>query len=300
MNLTHLESFYHVARLGSFTQAAEYLDASKGLVSRHVNKLEVALNAQLFHRTTRVIKLTEAGSALFKKAEQIVSLADTAQQSLADELYGRTGHLRFTAPVHFGERILMDVMPKFTSAFPEVHIELNLSKSMENMEHGENDIAVRLYNRHVLPDNVVAQKMGHIKAILVASPSYLEQVGDITHAEQLQDVACILHDQFLQLDIYNQQGGVTAVQAAAKYRAEIYSTLLLLARVGYGVANVPIYSAEQALASGELIHVLPDTYLKYHRLAIIHAKHRQLPEKIKYFKKLLLQWCTEHSEYFVH
>ncbi len=105
MNLTYLQTFLVVAEEGSFTKAAEVLDVSKGLVSRHVSNLEKALNAKLFHRTTRRITLSEVGDELFTKAKQIQLLASEAEIRVKDITLEFSGDLKVTGPIEFGKAL---------------------------------------------------------------------------------------------------------------------------------------------------------------------------------------------------
>lgn len=301
MNLIHLESFYHVARLQSFTNAAEYLSSSKGLVSRHVNQLEKALDAQLFYRTTRVIKLTEEGNRLFERAAEIINLASTAERELQDKQYGKTGVIRFTAPVHIGERILSDILPQFKAEFPKVNLDLNLNPSMEGVEHGENDIAMRFSVENSLPDNVVARYLNPLKIIFVASPKYLSTVDDIKTVKDLSGVEVIMQDSIRDNSrFFYQSNSVTphSLKTAQQVTANHYSSLLMLAKLHYGLVALPYFYAEQALNSGELEHVLPESYLSQFSVSIIHARYRKLPEKMTAFKSLLINWCEAHPHYF--
>ncbi|WP_370298790.1 LysR family transcriptional regulator, partial [Pontibacterium sp.] len=94
MNLTYLQTFLVVADEHSFTRAAEILDVSKGLVSRHVQKLEESLNAKLFLRSTRSISLTEVGEELYTKAKQIQLLATEAEVRVRDITQEVSGDLK--------------------------------------------------------------------------------------------------------------------------------------------------------------------------------------------------------------
>ncbi|WP_032547686.1 LysR family transcriptional regulator, partial [Vibrio crassostreae] len=96
MNLIYMQTFLTVAEEQSFTKAAEVLDVSKGLVSRHVQRLEETLNSKLFHRTTRSISLTEVGEELYSKAKQIQLLAIEAEMRVLDMTQEVAGDLKIT------------------------------------------------------------------------------------------------------------------------------------------------------------------------------------------------------------
>lgn len=300
MNLTHIESFYHVARLHSFSAAAEYLDVSKGMISRHIKALETAMNTQLFHRTTRVVTLSAAGEQLWLRAEKIMQLAYDAQQSLSDEQYGMSGTLRFTAPINLGERIIKDILPDFIAQCPEVNIELNFSQTMRDIEHGEQDIALRSHLNH-LPDNVVAHRIGYIKNILVASPNYLNTQPAIKQPSDLSQHQCLPYTNAGTQDTWHLQKGDTQYDVAivGRQSAFNYSTILILAQMDVGIGNVPLFYSDHLIAAGKLTPVLPSYHSALHQLSIIHARYRRLPKKITLFKQHLVNWFIQHDAYII-
>ena len=125
MNLTYLQTFLTVAEEGSFTKAAEVLEVSKGLVSRHVSHLESTLVAKLFHRTTRRIALTEVGEELFLKAKQIQLLASEAEIRVKDITQEFAGDLKVTAPFEFGRALCRHVIPSFIRQHPQINLILD-------------------------------------------------------------------------------------------------------------------------------------------------------------------------------
>ncbi|MCC4821385.1 LysR family transcriptional regulator, partial [Vibrio lentus] len=101
------------------------LDVSKGLVSRHVQRLEETLNSKLFHRTTRSISLTEVGEELYAKAKQIQLLATEAEMRVLDMTQEVAGDLKITAPIEFGRALCRHIIPTFKQEYPKVDLILD-------------------------------------------------------------------------------------------------------------------------------------------------------------------------------
>ena len=190
MNLSYLQSYCAVINSGSFAAAADALLVSKGLVSRHVQHLEADLGVVLLHRTTRVIRMSEAGQKLYNEAQKIFSIATQVQRDITDLTQEASGLLRFTASVSIGDRIIQDVLPAFREQCPEVVLELNFSNRALDLASGENDIALRAFE--TLSDLAVAKSIGKIRNVLVASPRYLAGRTELISINQLSEHNCIL------------------------------------------------------------------------------------------------------------
>lgn len=314
MNLTYLQSFAAVVSQGGFSAAAEHLKVSKGLVSRHVNKLESELGTKLLHRTTRVIRLSEAGEKLYLEAQKIFSLARTVERDIQDITQEASGLLRFTAPMSIGDRIIRDLLPRYQALCPNVVLELNFSNQAYDLASGENDIALRAFE--TLPDLVVARSVGKMRNVLVASEQYLAKHSAIERLEDLAEHNCILnsHQQAwnvwrfepcvketsLQCEGANTLDKEMPIVVNGSVATSKYATAKILAEQGVGVANLPWYFVEQAVLDKKLQLLLTQYVTFVHEMTIVHASQRQLPKKVKVFKDLLIEWFELHPEYCQH
>lgn len=299
MNLTHLRTFLHVAQLGGFSAAADSLDISKGMVSRHIRSLETALQCQLFYRTTRSVTLTEAGKVLLEKAQQIEALAHQAQANIHHLIQEASGNLKFTAPSALGRIICKEVLSDYTSDYPQVNIALNFSRQINDIEFGQFDIALRIYNE--MPDNVVAKDFGVVKNILVASPKWLQEnpianVGDLAEVNAIHDSH---REHWNNWQLHTQTGEKAHIQTQSHLACSDYSDTQLMAQLGLGVANLPRYVVEEDLKTGELVHLLPDWYSGIHHLYLVYTQQRTYPQKVTHFIQLIKQWRDNHCEWFL-
>ncbi|MEO1337220.1 MAG: LysR family transcriptional regulator, partial [Myxococcota bacterium] len=150
--LEYLDAFLAVAELGSFTEAAKHMSASKGMVSRHIEKMEESVGAKLFHRTTRMVSLTEAGQILLVKAQSIRATATEADIAIQSTTREVGGELKVAAPAEFALVLCREVIPRLRTLYPELAIRLDASPSLRNIEAGEYDVALRA--QADLPGNV--------------------------------------------------------------------------------------------------------------------------------------------------
>ena len=176
--------FVKVVELGSFVSAAKALRLPKTTVSRKVQELEQRLGAQLLHRTTRKLGLTEAGNVYFEHCQRIARELDEAESAVGQLQSGPRGWLRVTAPYSLGTTWIAPLLGEFHARHPEVRVELLLSNEPLDLIAKEIDVALRVGD---LPDsNLVARKLAVFRTQVYASPAYIERHGEPLHPDDLQ------------------------------------------------------------------------------------------------------------------
>jgi DNA-binding transcriptional LysR family regulator len=176
--------FVKVVELGSFISAAKALRLPKTTVSRKVQDLETRLGAQLLHRTTRKLGLTEAGNVYFDHCQRIARELDEAESAVGQLQSGPRGWLRITAPYSLGTTWIAPLLGEFHARHPEVRVEMLLNNEPLDLIEKEIDVALRVGN---LPDsNLVARKLAVLRTQVYASPSYIERFGEPLHPDDLQ------------------------------------------------------------------------------------------------------------------
>ncbi|EGU44025.1 LysR family transcriptional regulator [Vibrio splendidus] len=299
MNLTHLETFLKVAQLKNFSAAAEQLDVSKGLVSRHIKSLESDLTCTLFHRTTRSVTLTEAGRELLDTAQKIEELTLKASKSIQDLLAEDRGDIRFTAPSSLGSQLCTKMLPEYKKQYPNMKIKLELTTALKDVEFGEFDVALRAHED--LPENLIAKNLGAMKNILVASPDWLTQ-NVIKVPEDIQNVECIqntLNPTWNNWSLFSNGRQDVLIRSQGKYSCSSYEGIKALATAHMGLANLPLPVVEELLDSGQLVRILPEWHSLQHHFYLVYAKQRFYPKKLRDFINTLLIWRDENSRWFV-
>lgn len=176
--------FVKVVEHGSFVGAAKSLRLPKTTVSRKVQDLETRLGAQLLHRTTRKLGLTEAGSIYFEHCQRIARELDEAESAVGQLQGGPRGWLRITAPYSLGIERIAPLLGEFHALYPEVRVEMLLANEQLDIIDKELDIALRFGQ---LPDSTfVARKLASLRTQVFASADYLERHGEPLHPDDLQ------------------------------------------------------------------------------------------------------------------
>lgn len=165
-------AFVQVARSQGFTPAARASGRSVSMLSRLVRDLEAHLGAQLLMRTTRRVRLTEAGELYLAHAEALLH-AQRAAMDAVTELTGGVprGRLRVSMPVAVGERLLAPRLPELRRRYPELELEIDLSDRNVPLLQGGYDLVLRV--GRLQDSSLRAQLLGRVQRRLVASPSYL-------------------------------------------------------------------------------------------------------------------------------
>src|SRR5690606_5894076 len=142
--VTSMRVFVRAALDGSLSAAARHLGMSAAMATKHVNALEARLGVKLFHRTTRRLSLTEAGSNYLEACQRILPEIDDAQCAAASQRIKATGLLRMNVPLSFGNRFIAPLIPAFSRRHPEVRVELGLSDAQVDLIAGNWDLAIRI------------------------------------------------------------------------------------------------------------------------------------------------------------
>jgi DNA-binding transcriptional LysR family regulator len=258
----HIHLLTVIAQAGTFTAAAQRLALSKAAVSQRVAELERAVGMTLVQRTTRSVRLTDAGQRLVDDtAESFAHIA----RSLAGvrDLAGQPrGLVRLTAPVALGRQQVAPTLEAFFRRHPAVRVELELSDRLVNLAHEGFDLAVR--HTSAPPDNHVAWKLCDSRTLLVASAGYLRRRGTPAHPSDLADHDCLPYLRsgpalwwFEQRPRGARSTERVSVAVQGPLRANNSELLRDAVLAGLGVAQVPDFSAAAALRAGRLREVLP-------------------------------------------
>ncbi|WP_077035522.1 LysR family transcriptional regulator [Pelomonas sp. KK5] len=246
-----------IAQLGSFTRAAQRLGLSKAAVSQRIAELERAMGQTLVARTTRSVRLTEAGRQLVEETSPSFARITDALGATRDAAGQPRGLLRVTAPVALGRQHLGPLLAGFFQHHPQIRIELDLSDRLVPLTQEGFDLAIR--HTSAPPDGLVAQRLCASRSLLVASPGYLERHGTPAHPDELARHACLPYLRSgSPLWLFEQGEQRLRVPVAGPLSAGNSELLRDAALDGLGLALLPDFSAASALREARLVEVLPD------------------------------------------
>lgn len=261
---SHLHWLTVLGTAGSFTAAAQRLAVSKAAMSARIAELERAAGVPLVRRTTRSVRLTEAGQQLVDATRGAFEDIGTAFAGIKDLAAAPRGLLRLTAPVALARQQIVPRLPEFLRAHPEVRIELDLSDRLIPLAQEGFDLAIR--HTHAPPDTHVAWTLCATRSVLVASRGYLRRRGTPGQPAELAQHDCLHYLRTGEAPAWQLVPQADGSRSAAKvtvpvsgpFVANNSEALREAAQGGLGIALLPDFSAQAALAAGRLIEVLPD------------------------------------------
>lgn len=258
----HIHWLIVLAQQGSFTAAARRLAVSKAAMSQRMAELERAAGVPLILRTTRSVRLTDAGQRLVEDTRDAYARIAHGFADVRDLSAVPAGLLRITAPVAFARQQLVARLPEFLRRYPRIRLELDMRDSLVSLTSEGFDMALR--HVEAPPDTDVARVLCRTRTLLVASPAYLAARGAPQDPAQLAD--------HWHLHYPRQQGAAHWVfERVAARRADRQTTVPVqprfvvnnsevlrdMACAGLGIALLPDFSAQHAVRSGELVEILP-------------------------------------------
>lgn len=242
---------------GSFSGAAARLGMSPKLASKYIGELEAQLGTQLLHRTTRRLGLTAAGEQLMARAADWLNDLDEMTGELRETGRGLSGTLRVSAPVTYGELLVLPLMRRFRALHPDLVIDLRLSDRFVDLAAEGIDVAIRIGRL----DNsaLIARKLGQTSLLLVASPDHLAHEGRPETLDDLARHTCI-RDTNMRGDgawPLTQDGQMQRITVSGPYLVNSARLARDLVVEGEGIALCPDYMVQTDLDAGRLEHVLP-------------------------------------------
>ena len=262
---SHVHWLTVLGQCGSYTGAAQRLGVSKAAMSARIAELERAAGVQLVRRTTRSVRLTEAGQQLADTTRESYAAIAAAFAGVRDLAAVPRGRLRITAPVALARQQLVPRLPEFLRAHPEVRIKLDLSDRLVQLSQEGYDLAIR--HTHAPPETHVAWTLCVTRSVLVASRSYLRRRGAPATPADLAQHDCLTYPrpdeppawQLVPVDAAAKAtpAAKITVPVGGPFSANNSEALREAAQAGLGIALLPDFSAQAGLASGRLQRVLP-------------------------------------------
>ena len=280
--ITSMRVFVRAAIDGSLSAAARHLGMSPAMATKHVNSLEARLGVKLFHRTTRSLTLTEAGSHYLDACQRILPEIDEAEAATTSQRIKATGLLRMNVPLSFGRCFVAPLIPDFCLRHPEVSVELCLSDAELDIIAGSWDLAIRIGRLADSP--LQARKLGDSPMLVCASPDYLDrrgvprQIGDLTQHNCLGYTLSAMQGKQWSFGV----NGEHKVPVSGNLIANNGDALLAAALRGQGVIYQPRFIVGDAVARGELVVLeLDRPAMELGGIHVLYPPDRRPPAKVR-------------------
>lgn len=282
-NIRELAFFLRVSEESSFSAAARSLDLDPSTISKVVQRLENRLGVRLFHRTSRVLKLTQEGERFLAAAQKVMQALEEAEESLSPAMNEASGVLRVGSTPAFARFWLAPLMPAFCDRHSKLRIEFILSASPLDMF--EQQIDVSFQSGSIPHSSLVVRRVSTVRWRIYAAPSYLERFGAPRTPADLAEHRCLnflpgsyrSHWPLMHGDTAHDIAPVGAVSANSG------DVLYALAVAGMGLARLAEYRVVNEGPPGRLVTVLDDWQPEGEPIYAVYPSRRHLSLRVRAF-----------------
>ncbi|NVO05611.1 MAG: LysR family transcriptional regulator [Rhodoferax sp.] len=284
-----LNVFVAVVDCQGLAGAARKLNLSPPAVTRAINELEAHLGLRLLTRTTRTVRVTEAGERYVQDCRRILADMLEADESVSGMHTAPRGRLTVTAPVLFGSLFVTPIVTEYLGLYPEVSAScLFLDRVVNLLDEGV-DVAVRIGE---LPDSSMqAIRVGQVRRVVCASPDYLARQGiptvpDDLHAHTIVSASSVTPNPEWKL---MDKGEPRSIRLQARMITTTNDSAVRAAVAGFGLTRLLSYQVAEHLRSGQLKTVLPDCEPAPLPIHVVHREGRQAPQRVRAFLDLAIE-----------
>lgn len=280
--LKAMHTFVQIADQGSLTAAAGALGSSLPAVVRALAALELQLGVRLFNRTTRRISLTEEGRHYLERCRHVLAAVDDAESVLTREAAEPRGLLSITAPVLFGQMHVAPAVTRFVQKYDGMHCRMLLLDRVVNLLEEGIDVGIRIGE---LDDStLVAQPVGRIRRLVVASPAWLRRHGVPKHPKDLLKANCVrVTDQGPTWGPFKDQGRQLRLATSGNLEFNQIAPAVAACVAGIGPGSFFSYQVAPLLKSKALRTVLEDFEPPSQPINLVYPHARLLPMRARVF-----------------
>ncbi|WP_430389627.1 LysR family transcriptional regulator [Dyella sp. 20L07] len=287
--LNELEAVLAVARRGSFRAAAAELEMSTSALSQSIAALEARIGARLFHRTTRSVRLTEAGERFVADVAPAVAGIRGAMERAGESADEPVGTLRLNTSTGAARRLMKPLLIPYMQRHPRVQLELVTDARLIDIVREGYDAGFRTLD--IVPGDMVAMPTGApIRHAVVGSPAYFAKYGRPRHPGDLAKHVAIrarMPSGHIYHWEFERHGETLTVDVPGVVTLDEPHLLREAALAGLGLIYLSEYDAEADLASGRLEQVLEDWTPPFDRLALYYPGRRHVPAPLRALVNLI-------------
>jgi len=291
-----LDIFCHVIEHGSFSGAARVLRRPKSSISASVARLEAKLGTRLIERTTRRLRLTEAGESLYRGMSPLFAHLREALGAAAAMGSLVAGRLRIAAPYEFGAHHLGAVACAMLAEHTELEIDIDVEHQPVNLFDQQYDIVFTMIDKDLPSTTGVARRVFSLERALFASPAFLDQVEQPLTPDHLRNLPLLAASSDTEWSFVDPLGGRHSIAVAApRLRSSNAGIRLQAALAGLGVARITATYCDPSVQTGRLKRLLTEFECAPLRVYALLPARRLMPLKVKLFLDTL-QSMSKASE----
>ncbi|MGH8493738.1 MAG: LysR family transcriptional regulator [Moraxellaceae bacterium] len=280
--ISDLQLFVRVADTGSMSEVARQMSLTPAAASAAIKRLEAGLEATLFERSTRSLRLTQAGESFLGYCRQALELLDEGRASVKQGRENLEGMIHVAAPSDLARNVLRDAFNQFQSRYPGITLTLLLSDSMQNLYREHIDLSLR-YGQ-LQDSSLVARKLADNRVIACASPAYLTQHGSPTTPAELASHNCLrlfrngqLHSHWR----FVRDGVAQDIEVSGDRAANDGALVKQWAMDGVGITFKSLLDIRAELASNKLVDLFPAWQQESYPLYAVMPSRQYQPARVR-------------------
>lgn len=284
--------FVAVAEEESFAAGARRLGMSPPSVTRAISALEERLGVKLLNRTTRYVRVTDAGHRYLDDVRRIIGELDEADEAAAGINAEPRGHLAVTAPVLFGKLFVIPGIVDYLQRYPDMEVSAVFLDRVVNLLEEGFDVGVRIGE---LPDSSMrAIRVGHVRRVLCASPGYLAENGLPNSPSELVNHKIVISSTVSPTVDWKFAQGI-AVRVKPRLTVTSNDAAIEAVLNGVGITRLLSYQIESYRASGQLKTLLSEFEPPALPIHVVHREGRYASAKVRTFVDLMVAILRTHQ-----
>jgi DNA-binding transcriptional LysR family regulator len=280
--LTSIRVFRQVVESGTFVAAAERMDLSTAMVSKHVMHVEKRLGVRLLNRNSRTLSLTEPGRVYFERCKTILEDLEATELELGSLGTAPRGTLRITCPSWFASQRMADNLAEFRRRYPEIVVDASFEDRRVDLVEEGYDLALRVTRDGALPPGLIARPLRPMSFFIAASREYLNRNGTPESPEDLARHDFVAVGNIDSLQLTSSKGNIEVpLRVVLRYRS--MSGVANAVAAGIGLAPLPDILFEDPIFKDVVKPILTDYPLQEPTLYVVYVSRKHLPLKIRAF-----------------
>ncbi|QFR34777.1 LysR family transcriptional regulator [Ancylobacter sp. TS-1] len=287
-----MRAFIRVVEAGTFSRAADLLEMPKPTVTKLIQQLEAHLRTRLLNRTTRRVGVTPDGAAYYERAVALMSDLDEIDGSMARSQASPSGRLRVDVPSSLALYSLIPALPDFFARYPDIQLDLGVTDRPVDLLAENVDCAIR--GGDLVDPMLIARRIGEVRLMLCASPTYLQQHGMPQHPRELQGghrVIGYFSARTGRRVAFDLERGEERYELDLPYFVAVNDSTAYLAAglAGMGITQTIEPMVMPYIESGALVRVLPEWHSAPIVLHVVYSPNRHLSSRLRVF----VDWVAE-------
>jgi DNA-binding transcriptional LysR family regulator len=279
--LTSINVFRQVVESGSFVAAADRLNLSTAMTTKHIMHIEKRLGTRLLNRNSRSLSLTEAGALYLERCKVVLAALEDAELAVGSINGAPRGTLRITCPSWFATRQMADLLSAHRRRYPDVLVDVSFEDRLVDIVEEGYDLALRA-TLNEPPAGLVARRLRSVPFIIAASSEYVQRCGVPKSPEELAEHDSVMAGGLQTWPLTGPNGKID-VPARVVLRFRSVGGVAHAASAGIGLAPLPLTVIEDSPFKGALIPILADYPLRQPTLNVLYVSRKHVPPKIRTF-----------------